>query len=186
MEQKNTVNGINVSQLRDTTAQVKENPAMAQFQFRANNTWIDGTHQQATVNGFYGALKEENPEKPWTFAIDEPGVLLGQNRGPSPADYLLVALSGCLTTTLVANAAAQGITINKVESRYEADWDLQGFLGLSEEVPVGFKTIRVYFTIDADISDEKKKNLIMLAQQYSPVANTIAKPVPVVVQLDQS
>ncbi len=185
MAQEETLNGIKVGQLRDTIAQVKENPNIAQFQFRAKNTWIDGTHHQATIKDFYGALKEENIEKPWKFEIDEPCVLLGQNLGPSPTDYLLVALSGCLTTTLVANAAALGIQINKVESRYEGDLDLQGFLGISEEVPVGYKNIRVFFTIDADISDERKKKLIMMAQKYSPVFNTIAKPVQVDVQLDK-
>jgi uncharacterized OsmC-like protein len=119
------------------------------------------------------------------FDLDEPPVLLGANRGANPVEYLLVALSGCLTTSLVAHAAARGIAVRGVKSRYEGDLDLRGFLGLSEDVKVGFETIRVYFTIDADLSDGEKEELIRMAQKYSPVFNTIANPVPVSVQLDK-
>ncbi len=72
-----------------------------------------------------------------------------------------------------------------MESRYEGDLDLRGFLGLSEDVPVGFQNIRVYFKIDADVSEEKKEELIKMAQKYSPVFNSITKPIPVAVQLDK-
>jgi uncharacterized OsmC-like protein len=73
----------------------------------------------------------------------------------------------------------------KVESRYEGDLDLRGFLGLSEEVPVGYQGIRLYFKVDADVSEAQKEELIQMAQKYSPVFNSIAKPVAVSVQLDQ-
>lgn len=137
------------------------------------------------MKDFFGALQEDDSRPAIEFEIDEPPVLCGRNLGPNPVEYLLVALSGCLTTSLVAHAAARGITIRKVESRYEGDLDLQGFLGLSEQVPVGYKNIRVFFKIDADLSDEQKEELVRMAQKYSPVFNSIAKPVPVDVKLEK-
>jgi len=119
------------------------------------------------------------------YDMDEPPVLLGNNEGRNPVEYLLVALSGCLTTSLVAHASAKGITIKKVQSRYEGDIDLRGFLGLSEDVPVGYQNIRVYFKIDADVSDEQKEEMVRAAQKYSPVFNTITKSAPVSVHLDK-
>ena len=119
------------------------------------------------------------------FELDEPPVLLGKNLGTNPVEYLLVALSGCLTTSLIAHASAKGIEIKGVESRYEGDLDLRGFLGLSEDVKVGYENIRVYFKINADVSEEQKEELIRMAQKYSPVFNTIASPVPVSVQLEK-
>ncbi len=56
---------------------------------------------------------------------------------------------------------------------------------MSEEIPVGYKMIRVYFKIEADIPEERKEELIRMAQKHSPVFNSIAKPVPVSVQLDK-
>jgi len=120
------------------------------------------------------------------FELDEPPVLCGRNLGANPVEYLLAALSGCLATSLVAHAAARGIEIRAVSSRYEGDLDLRGFLGISEEVPVGYQEIRVFFRIEADLSDEKKDELIRMAQKYSPVFTSIARPVPVSVHLDRS
>jgi uncharacterized OsmC-like protein len=184
-KEKKNVNGIDVEQLFSTIHLIKEKPDVAKFKFRASNRWIQGTHNRATVKDFYGALKEDDSREPMNYDEDEPPVLLGQNRGANPVEYLLVALSGCLTTSMVAHASAKGIEIRGVESRYEGDIDLRGFLGLSEEVPVGYQDIRVYFKIDADLSEEEKEELVRMAQKYSPVFNTISKSAPVSVHLDK-
>jgi uncharacterized OsmC-like protein len=185
MTKEKIVNGVNVEQLFSTIDQVKANPEIAQFKFRAKNTWVDGTHNRATIKDFYGALQEDDTRDPLIFELGEPPVLCGKNLGANPVEYLLVALSGCLTTSLVAHAAAKGIEVKAVESRYEGDLDLQGFLGLSEEVPVGYQNIHVYFKIEADLSEDEKEELIEMAQQYSPVFNTITKSAPVSVELEK-
>jgi uncharacterized OsmC-like protein len=185
MPQEKKVNGVNVDQLFKTIELIKEKPEIARFKFRATNKWVDGTHNRATVKDFYGAGQEDASREPMVFELDEPPVLLGKNLGTNPVEYLLVALSGCLTTSLIAHASAKGIEIKGVESRYEGNLDLRGFLGLSEDVKVGYENIRVYFKIDADVSEEQKEELIRMAQKYSPVFNTIASPVPVSVQLEK-
>ncbi len=179
------VNGINVDQMFQTIELVKQTPELASFKFRAQNTWVDGTHNRATVKYFYGALQEDDSRETLVFEIDEPPVLCGQNLGANPVEYLLVALSGCLTTSLVAQAAAQGIALKKVLSRYKGDIDLRGFLGLSEEVPVGYQQIRVYFEIEADISEAQKEDLVKMAQKYSPVFSSITTATPVSVHLEK-
>jgi len=185
MAKEKMINGVNMDQLFGTIELVKKQPEVARFKFRATNRWIDGTHNRGRVKDFYGALREDTLRDPWVFEIDEPLVLCGHNLGANPVEYLLVALSGCLTTSLVAHAAARGITVKGVESRYEGDLDLRGFLGISEEVPVGYQNIRLYFKVDADVSEAEKEDLVRMAQKYSPVFNSIAKPVPVSVQLEK-
>jgi uncharacterized OsmC-like protein len=185
MAERKNINGVNVKELFSTIDAIKANPAIAKFKFRATNRWMNGTHNRATIKDFYGALKEDNSREAIHFELDEPPVLLGKNKGANPVEYLLAALSGCLTTTLIAHASARGIEIRGVKSRYEGDLDLRGFLGLSEDVPVGFQNIRVYFKIDADISDEQKEELVRMAQKYSPVFNTISKSAPVSAHLDK-
>jgi uncharacterized OsmC-like protein len=185
MAERKNINGVNVKELFSTIDAVKANPDIAKFKFRATNKWVNGTHNRATIKDFYGALKEDNSREPTVFELDEPPVLLGKNRGANPVEYLLAALSGCLTTSLVAHASAKGIEIKGVKSRYEGDLDLRGFLGISEDVPVGYQNIRVYFKIDADISDEQKEELVRMAQKYSPVFNTVSKSAPVSVHLEK-
>lgn len=184
-KEKKMVNGINVEQLFNTINLIKEKPEVAKFKFRARNKWVHGTHSRASVRDFYGALKEDNSRETVNFDLDEPPILLGNSEGTNPVEYLLVALSGCITTSLVAHASAKGIPIKGVESRFEGDIDLRGFLGLSEEVPVGYQEIMVYFKIDADISDEEKEELLKLGQKHSPVYNTITKSAPVSVSLEK-
>lgn len=184
-EKEKLVNGINTQDLFKTIDLIKENPDIAKFKFRATNKWIDGTHCRGTIKEFYGALKEDDSRPAVDYDMDEPPVLLGNNEGRNPVEYLLVSLSGCLTTSLVAHASAKGIQIRGVESRYEGDIDLRGFLGLSENVPVGYQSIRVYFKIDADVTPEEKKEMVQMAKKYSPVFNTITKSAPVSVHLDQ-
>ncbi len=184
MADEKIINGVNVDNLFNTIEQIKEKPGIAKFKFCATNKWIDGTHNRATIKDFYGACEGDTSRGPMVFELDEPPVLLGKNLGTNPVEYLLIALSGCLTTSLIAHASAKEIEIKGVESRYEGDLDLRGFLGLSEDVKVGYENIRVYFKIDADISDEQKGELVQLAKKYSPVYNSIANPVLVSVELD--
>lgn len=184
-EKERIVNGIDTQELFKTIDLIKENPEIAKFKFRATNKWIDGTHCRGTIKEFYGALKEDDSRPAVDYDMDEPPVLLGNNEGRNPVEYLLVSLSGCLTTSLVAHASAKGIEIRAVESRYEGDIDLRGFLGLSENVPVGYQEIRVYFKIDADVTPEEKKEMVQMAKKYSPVFNTITKSAPVSVHLEQ-
>lgn len=80
-----------------------------------------------------GLSRRDDTREPLIFEFDEPPGLCGENKGANPAEYLLVALSGFLTTSMVAHAAAKDITLEEVSSRYEGDLDLQGFIGLSEE-----------------------------------------------------
>jgi uncharacterized OsmC-like protein len=179
------INGINIEQLFSTIDLIKQKPELAKFKFRATNAWLGGTHNRATVKDFFGAGQEDTSRPPVSYDLDEPPVLLGNNEGINPVEYLLVALSGCITTSLVAHASAKKISLRRVESRFEGDIDLRGFLGISQDVPVGYKEIRVYFKIDADLSDAEKEELVRIGEKYSPVANTIKNQTPVVVQLEK-
>ncbi|MBA4149958.1 MAG: OsmC family protein [Verrucomicrobia bacterium] len=183
--QEKQVNGVDVESLFETIEQIKENPELANFKFRATNRWVDGTHNLARVKDFYGAQHQDDSRAPMAFDIDEPPILCGKNLGGNPVEYLLVALSGCLTTSMVAHAAAKGIEIKGIESRFEGDIDLRGFLGISEDVPVGYQQIRAIFKIDADISDQSKAELIEMGKKYSPVFNTISKGSTVAVELEK-
>jgi uncharacterized OsmC-like protein len=179
------LNGVDVGRLFGTIDAIKDAPVIAKFKFRANNKWINGGHNHTTITDFYGVQKDHVHEKPFELDADEPPLLLGEDKGPNPVEYALKALAACVTTSIVYHAAAKGIPIRGVESRLEGDLDLRGFLGLSEDVPVGYESIRMYFKIDADISDEEKDELIRMGQKYSPVFNTISSATPVSGQLDQ-
>jgi uncharacterized OsmC-like protein len=179
------INGVDVDQLFSTIDAIKETPGLAKFEFRANNRWINGGHNRTSVKDFYGAGREDASRKQtFVFDNDEPVVLLGEDNGANPVEFVLHALAGCLTTSLVYHAAAQGIKIDAVESTFEGDLDLRGFLGMNEDVRNGYENIRVTFKIKADAPEEKLKELCELAQKRSPVFDIVTNRVPVNVQLE--
>jgi len=175
-------NGVDTNVLFATLDAVKQQPELGRFQFRASNIWIDGAHNRTTIKGFYGA-GQEDASRATEFHIDagEPPVLLGTNTGPNPAEALLHALAGCLTTSLVYVAAARGVRLTRVESTLEGDMDVRGALGLSDEVRNGFERVRVTFSIQGDASPEKLRQLVERAQQRSAVFDIVSHGVPVTV-----
>jgi uncharacterized OsmC-like protein len=185
MTEKKGLNGVDVDKLFETINAIKNAPVIAKFKFRANNKWIKGGHNRTTIKNFYGTQKDHVHDKPFELDADEPPLLLGEDNGPNPVEYALTALAACVTTSIVYHAAAKGIKLNAVESRLEGDIDLRGFLGLSKDVPRGYKEIRMYFKIDADVPDDKLQELVQLGPTYSPVFDTITRAVPVSVQLEK-
>lgn len=176
-----TVNGVNVTQLTETIDAIQKNPDLAQCELRADNRWLDGAHNRTTIQGFYAAGQEDHSRtKPFVFDADEPPVLLGENRGASPVEYVLKALAACLTTSMVYHAAARGIKLERVESHLEGDLDLQGFLGLSQDIRKGYQNIRVNFKVKGDATPEQLEELA----KFSPVRDIISNPVPVTVKVE--
>ena len=184
METKSAVNGVNVDELFGTIDAVKKAPVIAKFKFRAENQWIDGGHNRTTLKNFYGTQQDHEHKEPFVLDADEPPLLLGKDIGPNPVEYALTALAACVTTSIVYHAAAKGVTIRSMESRLEGDIDLQGFLGLKDDVPRGYKEIRMYVSIEADAPPEKLQEIVQLGPTYSPVFDTITRAVPVSVQLE--
>jgi len=183
MSTTHTINGIGVERLSGTIDHIVDAPALARFQFRARNKWIDGGHNRSTIKGFYGAGQEDTSRaEPFVLDVDEPPVLLGENQGPNAGEYLLHALAACLTGTLVYHAAARGIALEGLDCTIEGDADLQGFLGLDESVRPGFQNIRVAFNAAGDFDDDQLAELASLTR-YSAVRDTIANPVPVAIEV---
>jgi uncharacterized OsmC-like protein len=184
VEQK-IVNGVNVTKLGSTMDAIKNSPIISKFNFRAKGRWIDGGHNQTTINEFYGACQTHSRSQPFVYDEDEPPVLLGQDHGANAGEYALAALSSCLTTTLIYHAAAQGVTIEEVESTLSGDVDLQGYLGMSENVRNGYEKIKVTFKVKSEAPKEKIRELVELAQKRSPVFDIISNPTPVEVSLQE-
>jgi uncharacterized OsmC-like protein len=175
-------NGVDTEVMFGTLDAIKGQPELGRFQFRARNRWIDGAHNRTTIKDFYGAGQEDS-SRSHEFTIDagEPAILLGTDTGANPAEYLLHALAACLTTTLVYVAAARGVHLTKVESTLEGDMDVQGALGLSDDVRNGFEQIRVSFRIEGDAPEEKLREIVARAQKRSAVFDMVTNGVPVTV-----
>lgn len=168
------VNGVDADAVSETMTAIEQDPARARFNFRLNNFWVNGTHNRSIVNDF--SAGGEVVRRDTTFFVydkDEHPAIFGQDRGANPVEYLLAGLAGCVTTTLVLLAARKGITLTKVDARLEGDLDAQGLFGISEDVRPGYEAVRMTMDVEGDASREELAELVRLAQERSPVADTV-------------
>ncbi len=175
------VNGVELDTLLETVNAIKADPELGASRFRARNVWLSGNRNRTTVTGFYGAKQEIAHQQTFTMDADEPAILAGRDQAANPVEHLLHALASCLTTSMVAHAAVRGIHIEELESELEGDIDLQGFLGLSDEVPKGYTDIRARFRVKTD--SENLAQVKALAQ-FSPVFNTLTQGTRVEVKVE--
>ena len=81
--------------------------------------------------------------------------------------------------TMSAVATAVGIEIKSGTIRAEGDLDFRGTLGVSKDVAVGFKNIRLYFHFDSNATAEQIDSLAKLTERYCVVYQTLTKGVPI-------
>jgi uncharacterized OsmC-like protein len=178
------MNGVDTPALFATIGVVAGQPALAKFQFRANGKWLNGTHMQTTMSGFFGAGGEHVHKQPYVADADHPAVLVGADNGPTPVEWLLHAIAACLTAGIANIAAARGVKLTSVESSVEGDIDLRGILGLSDEVRNGFRGIRVNFRIAGDAPAETLKKIVEQSKARSAVFDVLTNGTPVSISVE--
>jgi uncharacterized OsmC-like protein len=173
-------NGIDTAQVYGTLDALTAQPELARFEFRVENRWINGPHTRSTIHGFWGAGQEDTSrEVPFVVDASEPPVLFGDNEAPNPAEFLLHALAGCLTLTIVNVAAARKVTLTELSSTLEGVLDARGATGIDTSIRNGFERVRVSFSIKGDAPREKLEEIVERAKARSVVYDIVSNPVPV-------
>lgn len=175
---------IRLDAVHELVDAVRRHPTAGAVRYIQEATWQGGLRTSSRAT-FVSALGESSiNEQPHVICSDEPAALLGEDSAPSPGDLLLGALAGCYMVTLAANAAVLGLEMSDVRLHLEGSIDLQGFLGLNENVRSGFSDITVEVMVDCPgATEEVLAELIRRVERFSPIRNTLVDPVPVVTRL---
>ncbi|HEX5319302.1 MAG TPA: OsmC family protein [Stellaceae bacterium] len=88
-------------------------------------------------------------------------------------DMLLEALVACAGVTLKAVATAIDFKLKGGSVSAEGDLDFRGTLGVDRAAPVGFRDIRLSFTLDTDEPEERRDSLLKLTERYCVVLQTL-------------
>ena len=178
---KTVNNGVNVEALLGAREALTKAPEAARFKWRAATEWKNGTHSHSTVESFYGLGEEQRRKTTFTFNADHPEVFASEDKGATPVEYVLVGLASCLTAGIAAVAQNRNIQLRSVTATIEGDMDLQGILGIDEEVRNGFSGITVKYVIDADAKREDIEALVAQSQKRSAVYDIVTSPTNVTV-----
>ena len=177
-------NGVNVQALLGAREALTEAPEAARFNWRANCTWVNGTHSSISIEKFFGLGEEQSHRQVYTFDADHPQIFASADNGITPPEFMLVALASCLTAGVASVAQNRDIQLRSVTASVEADMDIQGILGMDSDVRNGYSNINVHFRIDADASEEDIAALVAQSQKRSAVFDNITNPTNVNVKVN--
>jgi uncharacterized OsmC-like protein len=179
----NVDNGVQVDALLGAREALRAAPEAAQFQWRATCDWVNGTHSRSTIESFFGLGEEQRHVRRYAYDSDHPEVFASEDHGPTPVEFVLVGLAGCLTAGIAAVAQNRNIQLRSVHATLEADMDIQGILGIDGDVRNGFEHIRVFYEIDADATQDEIKALVAQSQKRSAVFDILTNPTNVYVEV---
>lgn len=186
MQEKMAQNGVNVEALLGARQALSQTPEAAQFTWRATSEWVRGTHSRSTIAGFYGLGGDQQHREAFTFDTDHPEVFASEDNGATPVEMILVGLAGCLGAGIASVAQNRNIQLRSVKATLEAGMDLQGILGIDDNVRNGFDGIKVHYEIDADATEEEIAALVAQSQKRSAVFDILTNPTDVMVTMRKS
>ncbi|HEY7238626.1 MAG TPA: OsmC family protein [Burkholderiales bacterium] len=174
--EKQVQNGVNVDALLGARDALGKAPEAAKFNWKASCKWLNGTHSQTSIQGFYGLGQQQSHKTEFTFDTDHPEIFASEDKGATPVEMVLAGLAGCLTAGVASIAQLRKIQLRSVKATLEGSMDIQGILGIDSDVRNGFNDIKVNFEVDADASKDDIEALVAQSQKRSAVFDIIANP----------
>lgn len=104
--------------------------------------------------------------------IDEPAERGGTNLGLTPTETLMAALMGCTNVIAHKVAAANGVRLESMSIRLEADFDRRG-VTLAQEVNVPFPEITLFIDVRTDASEAAMAKVKRELGMYCPLSKVL-------------
>ena len=114
--------------------------------------------------------------------VGEPPALLGDDAAPNPSETVLAALGSCVAVGLLANATHRGVALSKIEVTMEGDIDISAVWGVGDtpaDKVLGFSAVRCQVALASDADPAVLQEIHDSAIRWSPVVNTLQRPVTV-------
>lgn len=118
--------------------------------------------------------------KSFEFQIDEPEMFGGTNQAPSPVDYLLSSIAGCIVAIGTYMAQEMGFQITRLEVSIDGLINSDCFFGRSFENRSGFREISIFLDMESSASEEQLKEWKRQLPVRCPVLDNLLHPVKIV------
>ena len=131
---------------------------------------LKGFHIESSTPGF-------------SLYTDHPLAAGGTNAGPTPLQYLMVSLTGCILSIGRIVANQKRINLRGMSAESEGDIDVDFLMGRTDEGGAGFSDIRVKVSVDADMSADEKRAFLDEVDRRCPVSRNLAGPTRLKIEL---
>jgi uncharacterized OsmC-like protein len=120
------------------------------------------------------------------MTTDMPPGIGGTATAPSPGWMVRAAAAACVASLVAIRAAALQVEVRSIDVEVDSESDDRGILGLDPSVPAGALSMKIVVEIDAQGLDEAAtESLIAWAVEHCPVTDTIARAVPLSIEVGQ-
>jgi len=126
-----------------------------------------------------GKFNSKASIRDFNVTFDQPNAFGGENAGPKPSEMLLAALAACQEVTYRLYADGLSIPLDGVRVELTGLMDLNGFLGVDDNVSAGFQEIRGTVHLDSSASDADLERLRQEVEKHCPVLDDLRRPVDV-------
>jgi uncharacterized OsmC-like protein len=172
------LNGINLDGLAQYIELITKQKEEAISAYGITAEWLGGT--KTRVSTYNPQIGSTEVVKNFDFTIDEPNELLGSNSFPTPQDYLLGGMAGCMMVGFVVAASTKDIKLESVKLTIKGALNLRGFLNVDSSAPIGFDKIEFSFDVQGSGTKEQYNEIIKNVQQFSPNYRTITDSINVI------
>jgi len=175
MVSNKNINDIDLIALGGMVEAIQAEPARAKAGFHVTSRWMGQTRSETTVEAI--TLGGERIARDFRIVADEPTELLGTDTAPNPQELLMSAVNACMMVGYVAGAALAGIELDQLEIETRGELDLRGFLGLSDSVPAGYRTIDYDVRIKGNGTPEQFAAIHETVMATSPNYFNMSRPI---------
>lgn len=177
------MNGFDLERYRSTVAALRQQPEAAKVIFRGRFDWeqaFGGTARTVEVE----QAGARTPRQ-FVFRCDVPVDMLGKDSGSMPAERMLSALAHCVGTSFAVQATKRGVALEGLQVELSGMVDLCGFLDLGSVRP-GFSGIDVRLLVQSGAPQAQLDELARDAARFSPMFDSLSKPVTIDLQVERT
>jgi uncharacterized OsmC-like protein len=166
-------NGIDTTAYRAELDLLRETPEAGQVRFTATNRWMSGTHSRSTMFRYTGLGRAREHAAPFHADADAPTALAGTDQGPTAHEWLLHAVAADLTANVATVATERGVHLDEVTATVDGDLDLNGSLGLNDQIRNGFQQLRLRLELRGDVPGDELREIVATAKARSAILDVV-------------
>lgn len=168
------INNVNLDSLKRTQEEIKKDLTKAKKTITIAGNW----NLEEAKPQFTAEVKYENGSI--VLEADQPTAMGGNGLKPNPNNYCLFGLASCFAATIAMIASMENIILKKLFVTAHGNMDSSASFGLSDNPLV--EGVKLKVDINADISDDKVKELLRLAEERCPGVYCIKNPIELKVE----
>ncbi|MDC9589109.1 OsmC family protein [Xenorhabdus sp. XENO-10] len=130
-----------------------------------------------------GPLKMKCSSRNFSFHVDEPESLGGEDEAMTPVEALLSAFGACQAMVAKVFASAQKINLIDIKITLEGELDLDRIKGINKNAKLGFSKITSKFYVKADNTEQEIRDFITFVENHCPVLDTIVNTPEIVTEV---